>query len=74
MTKDPARRRAQRLAAQKRYEQTAKGKACLKRWRDKRIWLARNRLIGAAATADEAKAINAYIQRRKRGFIAGQSQ
>lgn len=56
-------------AAQKRYEQTAKGKACLKRHRDKRIWLNRNHAIGVAKTIEDAKAINAHIQRRKREFV-----
>ena len=55
-------------AAQRRYEQTPKGKACLKRHRDKRIWLNRYQPMGIATSAAEAKAIKAYIQRKKRAF------
>lgn len=70
MTKDPIRRKAQRKVAQARYERTAKGKATLKRCRDKRIFLHRDRCIGVAATVEEARAINAHIKRRKLEFIA----
>ena len=72
VTKDPVKRRAQCRAAQARYEQTAKGKATLKRHREKRIFLSRNREIGRAKTAEEARAINAYIQQRKKGYVAQQ--
>ena len=60
-------------AYQRRYEQTAKGKACLKRHRDKRIFLAKNHCLGIASSADDAKAINAYIKARTRAFQRQQS-
>lgn len=69
-----ARRLEIKRECQKRYEQTAKGKATLKRHRDKRIWLNRNQCIGIAATKDDAKAINAYVQVRKRAFQRQQSR
>jgi DNA-binding PadR family transcriptional regulator len=66
-------KRERLAAARRRYEQTAKGKATLKRWRDKRIFIGHNDCIGIAATAEQARAINAHIQRRKRVFITGLS-
>ena len=66
-------RREQMTAAQRRYEQTAKGKATLKRHRDKRIFLGRNRCVGIAQTVEQARAINAHIKVRKRELIARQS-
>jgi hypothetical protein len=63
-------RREQMTAGQRRYEQSPKGKAAKKRYNDKRIFLARTRCVGVAATAEQARAINAHIQRRRREFIA----
>ena len=61
-------------AAQRRYEQTPKGKACLKRYCDKRIWIGRGYPSPIAASAEEAKAIEAHINRRKRDFQRQQSR
>ena len=66
-------KREQMTAAQRRYEQTEKGKATLKRHRDKRIFLGRNRCVGIAQTIEQARAINAHIQRRKRAFTRQQA-
>lgn len=61
-------------AKQRRYEQTAKGKATKRRYNAKRIWLNRTDLYGMAPSAEEAKAINAYITRRRVDFVAQQRQ
>ena len=66
-------RREQMTAYQRAYEQTAKGKAAKKRYNERRIWLSQRDVMGVAATAEQAQAINAHIQRRKREFIARQS-
>jgi len=60
-------------AAQRRYEQTPKGKACLKRHRDKRVYLNRYHCLGIAATKELAHAIHAHIKARKRAFTGQQS-
>lgn len=57
-------------AAKRRYEQTAKGKASHRRYCTRRIWIGGNRTAGVAATVEQAQAINAHVQRRKREFIA----
>ena len=57
---------------QRKYEQTAKGKATKKRHNDKRYWIHRDR-PAHAASAEEAQQIRAHINRRKREFIARQS-
>ena len=57
-------------ASVRKYRQTAKGKAAAKRINAKRIILG-GRCIGYAKTADERRAIQAHIQRRRREFVAG---
>ena len=74
MTKDPERRRAQCREAQKRYEQTDKGKATMARYGRRRVQIGHNyKVVAVGKTVEEAQALRAHIQRRRREFIARQS-
>jgi hypothetical protein len=66
-------KRERYTAHQRKYEQTEKGRACKRRYNERRIWLNRWRNIGVATTAEQARAINAHIKVRKRELIARQS-
>ena len=61
-------RRQQLRAGQRRYEQTAKGKAAKWRYQMRRIYLSHRETAGVADTIAQAKAIQAHIKERKRAF------
>ena len=66
-------KRERYTAHQRRYEQTEKGRACKRRYNERRIWLNRRQNLGAAPTVEQARAINAHIQRRTRAFKGQQA-
>lgn len=63
---------AKRAEVQKRYEATLNGRAVKKRIAARRLRIG-GRYVGFARTVAEARAINAHIKEKLRGFVARQS-